>query len=462
MHTVRRRPDQMSRRTFQQQAHACGVLTLGSYVFLTVLSYSSVAHELRMWALLAVVSIATLSPLWLLSRRASLLATEEDSRVALYYALAFGTLCALAVPIFARDLWYCIAEGRLAASGGNVYTQRLTEAALNELPVAPGARPLTMPYGPGWVWISVVLSRLTAPRVTAEFAAYKAVMFAGWLTMLLVVYGRFARAPALQLRSVVILGWLPFSLISAVAEAHNDIVMVGLMTIWIVRGTATSAWALAASILVKYATAPLTVLAGVDAMARRSTRTLVALAVATAVVLLVLFGYWQDGALVDGLERNLEGSLYTPVAMIEELFHAGLFSVGVATVMKATWRVLLVGLVGLYAWRYRNTSSVTLRAALTTVVFAALLLGAPYIHPHYLLWSLPGLLLSRDRFLMALFGPFILLMPFMQILRVSQIGMSTAFRLTALLHLLLAVYWIAFLTYLARTKAGRQELPVGG
>jgi hypothetical protein len=91
-------------------------------------------------------------------------------------------------------------------------------------------------------------------------------------------------------------------------------------------------------------------------------------------------------------------------------------------------------------------------------LFLAMVLGAPYMHTHYLLWVLPGLLLGSNQFLMVLAGPFILLMPFMQILRVSEIGMSTEFRLTASLHLLAVVCWIAYgLMYQARANESRPE-----
>ncbi len=427
----------------------CGAVSLASYALLTILSFASISHGLRMWTLLFVMVVTTIGPVWLMSTRASLVARPEESRLALRYAIAFGVLCAFVVPFFAADLWYYVAEGRFAAGGGNAYTQHLNEAAVDGLAVeAPRA---LMPYGPAWVWISAALSSVTAPRVALEFVAYKAVMFLAWLTTLQLVYRAQRASPASQFRSVLILGWLPFPLVAAVAEAHNDIVMVALMTFWIVSGTAASAVPLTASTLVKYTSTPLVALAFVDAVLRRSTKTVLSLCAGTAAVLLVVLIYWQDGALIGALRGNMEGSLYSPVALIEGLVRSRGFPAGLGTVIKAAIRVALIGLVGWFFWRHCQALSSTSRAEVAAALFLAMVLGAPYFHTHYLLWVLPGLLLGSNRFLMVLAGPFILLMPFMQILRVSEIGMSTAFRLTVSLHLLAVVCWIAYgLMYQAR------------
>src|SRR5687767_5904288 len=107
-----------------------------------------------MWALFAVVVVTTAIPFAIRNAdRDDATPGATYARLAFGYAVAFGIAAAIASPIFAGDFWYYLAEGRLGAAGANVYTERLTAAALDSLPVPPNAWPITMPYGPGWVWI---------------------------------------------------------------------------------------------------------------------------------------------------------------------------------------------------------------------------------------------------------------------------------------------------------------------
>jgi len=442
-------------QSLHRRIHLSGTVSLAAYGLLTAISYTSIAHEAKMWLYLFTIGVTTLSPmvLWSLWRRAHLPAGDDALRLPLRYATAFGTVAACALPIFGADFWYYLAEGRLGASGANVYTERLTSAAMHDLPVPTDAILITMPYGPAWVWIGTALSGLVGPRVAWEFAAYKAVMFAGWLATLHLVCGALRDSPRLQLRSVLLLGWLPFPIIAAVGDAHNDIVMVALMTTWLARGSAASTWALVASALVKYASAPIVALAVVDGLVRRSSRTLLVLGAAIGVALVVAVVYWQDGALIAGLQRNRAWRQYTPVALMDWLVRAQGFPVILATIGKLIWRVALGGLVLWYGYRYWRAPSRLTIAALSAAVLVAVVLGAGYLHTHYFLWILPAVLLSNDRFLTALTAPYVLLLPFMQIQRISVIGMSTPFRLTVTLNVLVVGCWIA---YACRWRPGLQ------
>jgi hypothetical protein len=429
----------------QRRVAAAGAVSLAAYALLAVLSHSAVSWTVRMWALFAIVAITTAVPFVLMRTDRHEATTDStdaaSARLALGCAVAFGIAAAIALPIFAGDFWYYLAEGRLGAAGANVYTERLTAAALDSLPVPPNAWSITMPYGPAWVWIGTGLSRLTAPHVAWEFAAYKAVMFAAWATMLGLVYRSQRDAPASQLRSVFYLGWLPFPLVAAVAEAHNDIVMVALAVGWMIYGTAASAWPLAASLLVKYVSAPIVALAAADAVLRKSRQMLIVIG-AVIVVALIIAVYWQDGALLAGLERNRAWRIYTPVALMDWLVRAKHIPPIAATIAIAVWRLLLGVLVVWYGWRYRRAPSRTSRAALSAVILMAIVLGSGYMHMHYFLWVLPGMVVASDRLLTVLAGPYVVLLPFMQILRLSEIGFSTPLRLTATLQMLVVAFWM--------------------
>ena len=429
----------------------CGAVSLAAYALLAIVSYSDVPHGVRMAMYAGIMLVTTASPAWLLARTRSG-ETPPDPRaasIALRFAVGFGVLCAIARPIFGADFWYYLAEGRLAAGGGNVYTETLTEWAISGLPIQDFTRTVTMPYGPAWVWISTALSSATGPRLVWEFAAYKSVLFVSWLLTLWLVQ-RFVRAtPGAQFRAVLLLGWLPLPLIASLVDGHNDIVMVVLMTAWLVSGRAGSAWALVGSMLVKYVSAPIVAIAVLDGVLQRSTRMLVALGLAVAATAVVIAVYWQDGALFAGLQQHLEWRIYTPYALFDWFVRARGLPPQLATAGIFTTRALLAAMVVWYAWRFLRAPSPGTRAALVTMTLVAFTLGARRLWSHYLLWFLPALVIASDRLLMALTGPFIALMPFMHVLRISNI-LNSPGRLTFMLYLGVVSSWVV-IAYRARS-----------
>jgi hypothetical protein len=267
-------------------------------------------------------------------------------------------------------------------------------------------------------------------------------MLAAWLATLRWIYSAHRSEPSRQFQSVLWLGWLPFPIIAAVGDAHNDIVMVALMTAWLVNATPTNAVLLVASALVKYSSLAVVALAAIDAAGRRSWRSMLVIGAAGAAALVVAVLYWQDGALIAGLQRNQNWRIYTPIAFIDWLVRARGVPESAAILGRAVWRLVLAAVVVWYALRYRRIPTRASIAALATAVFLAMILGSGYTHTHYFLWLLPALLLASDRWLMVLAAPYIIFFPFMQILRLSRIGMSTSLRLTFTLQVLVVACWI--------------------
>jgi hypothetical protein len=143
-------------------------------------------------------------------------AQRRDAWLALGFAVAFGAVCSFSKP--QSDFSYYIAEGRLAAAGGNAYTDVLSAEHLVSIhpPVDLEVQRAKWPYGPGWLWIAHGLSKWT-PAGT-EFARFKGALLVAFLAMVGCIFGALRHeSPTRQTASVVIVGWLPASVEQSVA-----------------------------------------------------------------------------------------------------------------------------------------------------------------------------------------------------------------------------------------------------
>jgi hypothetical protein len=202
-----------------------------------------------------------------------------------------------------------------------------------------------------------------------------------------------------SMRVLALMAFWPFVPLEALVNGHNDIVMVALLTGWLVKPD--QPWWLGLSVLVKYATFPLFLLAFLVNRWR---------AIATGVcVALVLGWYWQDGALLASARVRQSWELLTPIALLNRL--------PLGFLLVWIWRLMLVAVVGLYArgyWEERTRESLN---AWVTVILGSLMLGSAYVLPWYLLWIVPSLLLSKDEWLWQIALPFFVAMPFVDVWR---------------------------------------------
>jgi hypothetical protein len=324
-------------------------------------------------------------------------------------ALLVGAVSALIPPNTSRDFYYYVAAGRDASAGVNVYTTHLTDAAVAGLPLERGIyRGTTMPYGPAWVWIA----RSLPPTAWA----YKLLMFVAWAAILLLLWRELH-----SMRVLVLMAFWPFVPLEALVNGHNDIVMMALLTGWLVRPE--QPWWLGLSVLVKYATGPLFLVA---VIASRWRAAIVAVCVA-----LVLGWYWQDGALIASARVRESWEMLTPVALAHRL--------PFGVVLGWIWRLALVATVGVYGWRYWQDRTRESMTAWVTVILGSLILGSPYALPWYWLWIVPSLLLSKDETLWRLALPFFVLMPFVDLVRNYDVSSG---RLTLALYGGVALWWI--------------------
>ena len=411
--------------------HIGGCLVAALLIARTVLTWldgnTAILH-------LALLAMLTAIPAWLLSTPH---ATENDARAAMRWAVLFGLLCVAALPTFGRDFWLYLAQGRHAALGANVYTEPMSPAAIAGVPLNDTAIGLTMTYGPLWVVISRALSTIAEGRLVWEFALYKLLFFAAWLFVIWQLV-RSMEAATDRWRAVLVLGWLPGSLLNAVADAHNDTVFVALLTIWLVDQR-LGTMGLIASVLMKYTTAPLIALAAVAAIRQRSFAVLAGLVVGAGLVAAILAVYWQEGALIAGLSRNRLLLFYTPVSLIQ---HLGLPD-PIEPIVVLAWRAILAGVVLAYGVSYWRQPTASAFAGWVTVTLFAVVMASPYMFPHYLLWVLPSLLLSRDRLLMMAVGPLLVLLPFVQVVRrIAPLALYSHRRLTLGLWVGVLLCWV--------------------
>lgn len=176
--------------------------------------------------------------------------------------IVFAGIMVIAEPVLAPDFWIYIATGRLIGSGYNPYYSNLTAESLQGLPL--GTFDLFMPYGPLW-GILAAIPQIANRNVFLEATLFKLLMAAAWIGSLCLIWLLLAKNSLWhQCVGIALFGWLPVSVGQSVGEGHNDILMVLMMLLWLYgleRGKAIGASiSLAASMLIKYVTAPLFVL----------------------------------------------------------------------------------------------------------------------------------------------------------------------------------------------------------
>ncbi|MGE0004271.1 MAG: hypothetical protein AB7S92_01660 [Parvibaculaceae bacterium] len=183
----------------------------------------------------------------------------DVSKVLGGWAVAFACAAALAYPLFTQDLWLSSVWGRMSAGGVNPYYVAFSPAWVGQLPL--DHFPLTMSYGPLWGALSTVAEAVTQGHAALSFVIFKVILALCWLSSLYLLPRMMPEASALERNLAVLLfGWLPLSVQESLAEGHNDIAMASLALLWLfllLRKPASPPWALAASTLCKYVTAPL-------------------------------------------------------------------------------------------------------------------------------------------------------------------------------------------------------------
>ncbi|GAA2550456.1 hypothetical protein HD598_000773 [Neomicrococcus aestuarii] len=306
------------------------------------------------------------------------------------------------VPIFSRDVFAYIGQGRLVASGQDPYVDGIsTLSNWFQLGADPRWAQSETPYGPLFLWIEYLVNQMGGTSPDLSVFLYRVAALLG--VVLLAIY--VPKLAALHGVEEAKAQWLtvanPFLLINFVASAHNDALMVGL-AVAATYFAATKRGVLAvvlitASIGVKLITIVLLpfiglLWAGAGASWFKKIRYwaytgLIVLALMTLTGLLNGYGFgWLKVMLVTGTGYSVFAPLGMLVMFFEGIFNAwGIDPSGVLPTIKLIGRVTSVIVVLFVIFRGKHEHLVQRMG----IAFAALVILSPVIMPWYLLWLLP-------------------------------------------------------------------------
>ena len=252
--------------------------------------------------------------------------------------------------------------------------------------------------------ISGVLAWISGGNVLAAAVLFKLLLTSGFIGSLVLIwklldgYELFYRC-----LGVALFGWLPLTLTEIAADGHNDIVMVFFLLLWLYllqqgRMTAASV-ALAASVLIKYVTAPLFLLEifYFYYSLKRPLRTFVLpLAAAGALMLAVTGLFFRSADFFDAASTMRSWHFFTPQDAIALVCRW----LGIPARLKYL-PMLVFPLLSVYAAvqyvRLRTEDSFRL---LVLAVMSMVLFTAPgHIFPWYRLWVAPLCALLPDKHL---------------------------------------------------------------
>jgi alpha-1,6-mannosyltransferase len=365
---------------------------------------------------LAIACIAAMVVTIMLTQRGSD-ADAHAAQLMLRWSIAFAAANFVAYPLFTQDFWLSAAWGRMIAAGINPFHTLFGDADLIGLPLDHFA--MTMSYGPLWAVISAVVAFIACGNPIAMGLLFKLLIAAAWIWALLLVDRIQCDKPARErCLAVALFGWVPLGVSQSIAEGHNDIVMIAPALLWFLLLVRNSRWAplaLAASVLCKYATAPLVLIDLIHAFrCERLTplQYLRRMLPAALLGLLVLALFFRSMAFFDGVRLVSEWYFLRPseaVSGLEQLIGLPLrplhlIALAVFPVVAVYWLAAAV----------RDTSLATLTKA-TVALVAAIMFGAlSHLWPWYLVWGVAfGALLPQwwvSRFIagVALLIPFAL------------------------------------------------------
>ncbi|WP_136611314.1 polyprenol phosphomannose-dependent alpha 1,6 mannosyltransferase MptB [Sinomonas albida] len=329
--------------------------------------------------------------------------------VALAVAL-WGLPLMFCVPIYSRDVYAYAGQGRLMAAGLNPYTTGIS--TLNnwlELGTDPSWAGTRTPYGPYFLWLERLVVLITGGQPDPSVLLFRVLALVG--VALCAYYGfKLARLHGVDGARAV---WLsvanPLFLISCIASAHNEALMIGLAVAGVYYA-ANGNWLAGivlttASIGVKPITAVVLPFIGLlwagpgATWLRRilcwAATGLISLALFAVSALVYGLGFGWVNAIVDPtpgfIAYTPSGFLSNIVASITSLvgLDGGRIAEGFRTVVK--W----IG-VGLAAWFILRGDGRKVVRRLGLAFMFIVVLG-PIIQPWYVLWFIPFLAVTGIR-----------------------------------------------------------------
>lgn len=358
------------------------------------------------WGVVLCTVVLTLA-CWLLFRAWLRLGTllrsvEHRLRTVVLAICAWAAPQLLCLPIFSRDIFAYIGQGRLVLAGQDPYQH--TISAMNnwfQLGTDVTWADTQTAYGPMFYWIEAAVVRVTGDNTEAGILLFRLVAMIGVL-LCVVAMRKLAELHGIDPSRAL---WLavanPLFLISFVASGHNDALMVGLAlaaTYYAARrNRAAAVLLITASIAIK----PITVillpfigllLAGAGAGWGRRVLAWVYVGGVTLVLMTVMgwvggFGFgWVSAMFGAGSGATFFAPLGALNAFLSGiLLTLGIPPGGVLPVLKLLGRAASLVAVAVLIFRGRPEHLVQRM----TLAFAAVVVLSPVIQPWYLLWLLP-------------------------------------------------------------------------
>lgn len=333
------------------------------------------------------------------------------------WGVAFALVSVPAYPVFTQDFWLSAVWGGMIGAADNPYHRLFTATDVGTLPLDHFA--MAMSYGPLWGLISAAVMLATSgSRLMVTALAFKLVLLVAWLGCLAAI-ARLTRnlGDVERCRAIAIFGWAPASVSQTVAEGHNDVAMVVMILVWLVM-LAQDRWqapiALAASVLCKFASAPLALVESIEILRREQTwsRRFARVIAPTLFGLGAMALFYRSPRFFDGIFLINEWHFLQPRDAINAIGQL------VGLPFGPTGRVIALAFPAFAAYRllisYRDPCLANQIKAAVAIMAAILFAGVAHIWPWYLIWGLglavlaPSWWLSRFIIGVGLLVPFTL------------------------------------------------------
>ena len=326
-------------------------------------------------------------------------------RTAWVALVVWATPFLVGVPLFSRDLYSYVAQGRLARIGANPY--HVAPAALGPGEVLSSVATVwqhtASPYGPLFVALGHLCASVGGSSLVAQVLVFRMLELVG-LALMMVSLPVLARRRGLDPGLAVWLGVLsPLALFSFVSSGHNDALMVGLVLAGLALGTGgrlrwgIAVCAVAATVKLP-AMAAIVFLVADECTRTEAGRRLRTVAESTLITVVVVGGItWGAGfgwAWVGPTALHIPTTLrvlITPVVSVGSLLYGVLHVVGlpvsrstvISVVQAAGSMVAVAGIV----WMVLHTRGrdVLKLLGLSLLLFAVL---SPTLWPWYLTWGI--------------------------------------------------------------------------
>ncbi|MCZ2403801.1 polyprenol phosphomannose-dependent alpha 1,6 mannosyltransferase MptB [Paenarthrobacter sp. Z7-10] len=315
-----------------------------------------------------------------------------------------------AVPIFSRDVYAYTGQGRLVLEGLNPYKTGIS--ALSNwfsLGADPAWAEAKTPYGPYFLWLERGVVQITDAQPDFSVFLFRLLAVAG-VALCVVFVPKLARLHNLSgARALWIAVANPLFLISFVASAHNDALMVGLAVAGVylaaTRRGLLGVLLVTASIGVKPITIVLLPFVGLlwagpgASLARRFCYWGATAMLSFGILLLSGLPYHLGSGWVWAIADPTPGYTgYAPSGFLGQLVEGlanvlGLNGGLLATILRSVLKWAGVALVVLLMFRGSYPKLIR-RLALA---FAAIVVLSPIIQPWYVLWFIPFLAVSGLR-----------------------------------------------------------------